>query len=188
MLRRADPVGHHLREFVGRVPGVRRRHDLHQAVFACRGDGLAVAFENPLERLLLLPLGMLRRQGLDAVKREGKLHVDWLLRPQRAVVVEHGNPRGRRHEVRSALPRHAAHEVDDRPFRRALVPRRQRVARLRARRHCRRRCGRRGTVGRLSAGARQRRHEHDSKTSHHHRHPPAGVPFDDRTVSRTIPC
>ena len=122
MLRRAEPVADHLREFVGRVPGVRCRHDLEQTTLACRGDGFAIAFEHAFEGLLLLPLRMLRRQRLDAVEREGELHVDRLLRPERAVVVEHGDPLRRRHEVCSALPRDPADEVDDRPLCLALVP------------------------------------------------------------------
>ena len=65
---------------------------------------LHVAVEQRLERLLVLPLRMLRRQRLDAVDREGDLEVDRLLAPQRAVVVEGGDALGGRHEVRRRPP------------------------------------------------------------------------------------
>ena len=76
-----NPVGDDLLEFLGRVADVRDGHDLQQALFARCGHGRHVALENPLERLLLLPLGVLRSQRLDPVERERDLEVDWLLRP-----------------------------------------------------------------------------------------------------------
>ena len=60
-------------ELLGRVADVRGGHDLEEALLAARGDRLHVALEHALERLLLFPLGMLRRQRLDAIEREG----DW---------------------------------------------------------------------------------------------------------------
>ena len=68
MLRRGDPVRHDRGELVGRVAGVRGRHDFQQPLLAAGRDGLHVAFEHALEWLLLLPLGMLRGQRLDAVE------------------------------------------------------------------------------------------------------------------------
>ena len=47
------------------------------------------------DRLLGLPLRVLRREGLDPVEREGELKVDRLLRAQGAVVVEGGDALGR---------------------------------------------------------------------------------------------
>ena len=88
--------------------------DLDQALFAGRGQRLHVAVEHRLERLLGLPVGVLRRQRLDAVEDEGELEVHRLLDPQRAVVVERGDALVRRHEVRPALRRDARDEIDDR--------------------------------------------------------------------------
>ena len=82
------------------------------ALLARRGERLHVALEHRLERLLGLPLRMLRRQRLDAVEREGELEIDRLLAPQRAVIVEGGDAFGRWHEVRAALRRHARDEVE----------------------------------------------------------------------------
>ena len=73
---------------------VRCRDQLEQALLAERGERLDVALEQRLEGLLCLPFGMLRRQRLDAVEREGDLEVDRLLGPQRAVVVEGGDALG----------------------------------------------------------------------------------------------
>ena len=92
-----------LGELLRRHAGMRRRHDLQQALLAGRRERLHVAFEQRLERLLGLPLRMLRRQRLDAIEREGELEIDRLLGPQRAVVVEGGDALGRRHEIRPAL-------------------------------------------------------------------------------------
>jgi hypothetical protein len=77
---------------------------------------------------------MLRRQCLDAVERVGELHVDRLFDPQRAVIVERGDPLRRRDEVGRSFPGHIGDEGDpghigdegdDRLFRWALVPRGQ---------------------------------------------------------------
>ena len=64
-----------------------------------RERALHVAGEERLEGLRGLPLGMLRRQRLHAVEREGELEVDRLLGPERAVVVEDGDALGGRHEA-----------------------------------------------------------------------------------------
>ena len=86
-------------ELVGGHAGVRRHDELDEALLAGRGERLHVAFEYRLERLRVFPLGMLRRQRLDAVEREGELDVHRLLGPERAVVVEDGDALGWRHEV-----------------------------------------------------------------------------------------
>ena len=86
-----------------------------------------IAFEHGLERLLVLPFRVLRRQRLDAVEGERELEIHRLLGPQRAVVVEHGDAFGGRHEIRSGVLGDAPDEIDDRFLCRAVVPRRQRI-------------------------------------------------------------
>ena len=81
-----------------------------QALFAGRRQRLQVAVEHGLERLLGLPARVLRRQRLDAVEDEGELDIHRLLDPQRAVVVEGRDALGGRHEVGTALRRHARDE------------------------------------------------------------------------------
>ena len=83
------------------------------ACLAAGQRGLHVALEQRGEGLLVLPLGMLRRERLDAVEREEELEVHRLLGPERAVVVEGGDALGRRHEVRRAFLRHLLDESDD---------------------------------------------------------------------------
>jgi len=114
---------------IGREIGDGRR----QAATA-RDDRVAIAFNCSLKGLGRRPLRMLRRECLDAIEREGELHVDRLFSPERAVVVERGDALGRRHELRAAVPGHAGDEVDNRGLRGAVVPRRQRIPRGRARR------------------------------------------------------
>ena len=67
--RGREPVGDDLGELVHGHAGVRRRHQLDQALFAGCGQRLHVAVQHRLERLLGLPAGVLRRQRLDAVER-----------------------------------------------------------------------------------------------------------------------
>ena len=74
--------------------------DLHQRGLAASERAFQIAREDRLERLLLLPLGMLRREFLDPVEGEMNLEIQRLLGPQRAVVVERGDAFGGRHELR----------------------------------------------------------------------------------------
>ena len=64
------------------------------AVLAASQRGLHVALEQRGERLLVLPLRMLRRERLHAVEREEQLEIHRLLGPERAVVVERGDALG----------------------------------------------------------------------------------------------
>ena len=73
-----------------------------------------------------------RRHPLQAVHH---LRVHRMLDPQRAVLVEGGDARLRRHELRARLVGGRLHELDDRLLRGAVVPRGQRIGlgvRLRA--------------------------------------------------------
>ena len=97
-------------------------------------------FEQRRERLLRLPLRVLRRQCLHAVDQEEGLEVHRLLGPQRAVVVEHRDAFGHRHEVRRAGRRHALDEGDDGLLRPGVVPGGQRFG-------CRARCRPATTLG-----------------------------------------
>ena len=83
---------------------------------------LDVALQHGLERLLSGPVRMLCGQHLDSIERKGQLHVNGLLGPQRAVVIERGDARGYRNKVGAALGRDAAHERQNRGFGLAVVP------------------------------------------------------------------
>ena len=74
---------------------------------------------------------MLGCQRHDPVEREHHLAVDRVLDPERAVLVEGGEPIRRRHEVRAARLGGGPDEVEDRLLGRAVVPGRQRVGLLR---------------------------------------------------------
>src|SRR6185437_16382797 len=110
---RFDPVEHDFGERLGGHAGVRRGHDLKQALFTgCRKE-FHISVQQGLKRLLRLPLGMSWCQRLDAVERERKLEIDWLLAPKRTVIVECCNSLGYRHEIRSAGLRHSRDEIGD---------------------------------------------------------------------------
>ena len=127
MLRGRDPVLHGAGELVRGHPGMGRGHDLEHAFLPGRGDALHVALEQRGERLLGLPLGVLRRQRLHAIEREQELKRHRLLGPERAVVVERRDAFGHGHEVGAALLGDPGHEIRDCLFCRSLVPGGQRV-------------------------------------------------------------
>jgi hypothetical protein len=114
MTRAVAPVGDGSGELVGRHAGMRGGQELKQPFFSGGSQRVHVAFEYRFVRLLVLPIRMLRRHDLDPVEHEGELKVDRLLRPQRAIVVESGDPLGRLDEIGTAFLRHACNEVDDR--------------------------------------------------------------------------
>ena len=62
--RRGDPVGDELREGVGGHAGMGYRHDLEKSRFTKRRQGLDIAIEHRLERLLGFPIRMLRASAL----------------------------------------------------------------------------------------------------------------------------
>ena len=71
-----------------------RRHDLHQSCCTACDNHVEIAFNHSFEGWGRRPLRMLRRECLDAIEREGELHVDRLLGPKRPVVVEHRDSLG----------------------------------------------------------------------------------------------
>ena len=127
MLRRGDPVLHDLLELVGGHARVRGHDDLEHRLLPAGQRGFQVALEQRGERLLVLPLRMLRRERLHPVEREDQLEIHRLLGPERAVVVERGDALGGRHELRAAFFRGCLDELDDSFLCRAVVPRRQRI-------------------------------------------------------------
>ncbi len=74
---------------------------------------------------------MLGRQRHHPVEREHDLAVDRVLDPERAVLVEGGEPVLGRHEVGAAGLGGGPDQVEDRLLGRAVVPGRQRVGLLR---------------------------------------------------------
>jgi len=126
MFRRGDPVRDDLLEIRGAHAGMGGRHG--KPLLAELGQRLLVVFEHRLERLLLLPLRMIRRHRLDPVQRESELGIDRVLGPQGSVIVEGGDALGGRDEVVARLSRHRLDELDDRSLGRGVVPRRQRIA------------------------------------------------------------
>ena len=81
---------------------VGRHHDCASPAFPA-GQRLQVAFEQPGERLLSLPFGVLRRDRLDAIERKGELEIIGLLGPERAVIVESRDAFRDGDEIRSAF-------------------------------------------------------------------------------------
>ena len=86
---------------------------------------LHVAVEHGFERLLCFPLRMMRRKRFHAVEGKRKLEIDWLFGPERSVVIERRDALRDRNKIRTTFSGYTADEVNNRPFVRAIVPRRQ---------------------------------------------------------------
>ena len=107
--------------------------DLDDGLFAAGQQRLHVALEQRRERLLVLPLGMLRRQRLHAVEREERAGSTSAARPRacrRCRRWRCARPAGTKSGA--AFLRDLRDEVDDGLLRRAVVPRGQRVGCARA--------------------------------------------------------
>jgi len=72
--------------------------------------------------MLLFPLRMLRRECLYPVNGEGELKINWLLSPERAVVIEGGDAFLRWNEIRRALFRYLFYELNNRFLGCGIVP------------------------------------------------------------------
>jgi len=70
---------------------------------------------------------MLRRYRLDSVERERELKIERLFGPERAVIVEGGNPLGTGTKSGAPCAVTRANKVDDGFFDCAVVPGRQRI-------------------------------------------------------------
>jgi len=117
-----DPVADNLIKFHGGHAGVRDRDDFENSSLSAGERTFEVTLEQRGKRLLVPPLRMLGGQYLYAVESEGKLEIDRLLRPQRAVIVEGSNPFGRWYQVGRTLLGHAFDEGDDGLLGRRIVP------------------------------------------------------------------
>ncbi len=113
MARGREPLIDEAAELLRRRSRMRGEDDLGYLVHADPAEGLAIVLEDRLERLLPAPFGMLRGHRTDAIDREEELEVHGLLGPQRAVVVEGGDPIGLGHEVRAFRISHALDELHD---------------------------------------------------------------------------
>jgi hypothetical protein len=99
-----------------------------QRLFAESKKRAVIAFEHGLERLTLAHCRVAYRQLLHAVKGEKELCLKRLLAPKCPVVVKRGNAPRWRHEFGASLLCHTRDKVEDRGFRRAVVPRGKRLA------------------------------------------------------------
>ena len=103
-----------------------RRHDLQQAFFVGGGERPDVLSRRALNGCVVFHSGCC---GAIARMRssKGKLEINRLLAPQRAVIVEGGDALRGRDEVRVALRRDARDEIGDGLLDRAVIPGRQRI-------------------------------------------------------------
>ena len=81
MLRCGDPVFHDLLKFGRGHAGVCGHDDFDQRMVAASKCCLQITLEQRGERLRGVPLRVLRRERLDAIKRKIQLHRHWLLAP-----------------------------------------------------------------------------------------------------------
>jgi hypothetical protein len=92
---------------------MRRKHQLKKCLLAKTHQRLEVQLEQRLERLALLHGRIFAGELLDPIYEKKGLHLQRLLAPERAVVIEDGDAFCRWNEVWSTLLRHARDEVED---------------------------------------------------------------------------
>ena len=122
MLRGGDPVLDDPPELRGGHARVGGHDDFEQRLVAGGERGPQVPLEQRGERLLGLPLGVLRHQGLHTVECEVHLHGHRLLAPERAVVVEGGDSFGDGDKGGRAFRGHLLDEAEDALLCRPVVP------------------------------------------------------------------
>jgi hypothetical protein len=122
-----EPVTHNLLELGSGHAGMRPRYNL-QETFLARGEqSFHIASQHRFERFFRLPLGMLRRERLDAIHCEQKLKIHRLLGPESAVVIKRRDSLVKRNDIRRTFLGHFLDKGDDRFLRRGVVPGRKRV-------------------------------------------------------------
>src|SRR5262245_38738831 len=102
------------------------RHDPEKSGFAKRRQGLDIAVEPRLERLLGLPVGMLRRHGSHPIHRKHDLEIHRLLRPQCSVMVKSCDPIGGCDIIGTAFAGHALDKFEYRLLAGPVIPGRER--------------------------------------------------------------
>ena len=113
-------------ERLDRHAGQCRRKNLFEVVQRQLRDRLAVAGKYGLERFDIFELRLFLYHCRNTVEAVDHLGIDWMLDPERAVLIKSGDAILRRHEFRASLISGSTHEVDDRLFRRAFIPRGER--------------------------------------------------------------
>ena len=102
-----------LRELFGGHPRVGGGHDLRIAFSPWASAPLTSPASSVLNGSFVFHSGCCGAERLHPVESKGHLEVEGLLGPERAVVVEDGDPLGRRHEGGRALFRDVADELHD---------------------------------------------------------------------------
>src|SRR5580704_15902068 len=91
MFRSIDPIHDHLTELIGNHTGVCGDHQLWDP-FWHFGDGSHVAPEQRSKRFFVPPFRMLWQECFQSISNKEHLEVDWLLSPERAIIVERRDP------------------------------------------------------------------------------------------------
>ena len=85
-------------------------------------QGGKVAGEGGLDGRIIFPLRFLGQSAFEFVQREGQLERHGVFRPEGAVIVEDRDALGGWDEVRRFLVTHAGDKINNRLFRRRVVP------------------------------------------------------------------
>ena len=125
MLGGADPFAHFGAELVHGHAAEGGREDLLEIVHRELRHRLAIAGQHGLEGFDVLQFGFRGHDRRDPLQAVHHLRVHGMRDPRRAVLIEGGDARLRRHELRARCVGSRLHKRDDRMLRGAVVPRRQ---------------------------------------------------------------
>ena len=109
-------------------PRMRHGDNFQPVRFGELRDGLTVTRKHRFERVLLLPLGVLRRELAQATEREHGLCVQRVFRPEGAILIERGDAILGFDILGTGFFRRILDERNDRFSRRSVIPRGQRIS------------------------------------------------------------
>ena len=92
---------------------------------------MQIARNGRAKNRILLPGGVLRCQGANAIQDEDKLRIGWLFHPESTVIVKHRDALSGRDISRTTFARDGSDKIKQRTLAWAFVPGRQRVGTLR---------------------------------------------------------
>src|SRR5580693_8124419 len=95
---RSQPILDNTVELFRGHPCVGCHHQFNESWHATGRQALHVILDHTLEGLLVFPLRMLGCQSADTVQNEKPLKWEWLLAPERPIVIEDRDPFRHRHE------------------------------------------------------------------------------------------
>ena len=122
VLRGGEPRAHAVGELDRGHAGAGQFDDPEEALVVVGEQGGKVAGKGGLDGGIIFPLRFVWQSAFEFVQRESQLERHGIFRPEGAVIVDDRDALGGWHKIRRFLVRHAGDKINDRLFRRRVVP------------------------------------------------------------------